>query len=533
MTTVAERLAERLAARQVRRMFGVPGGDCNLDVIDAAARAGIEFVLARTETAAGIMAAVTAELTGAPGIVMTTRGPGVTNAANGIAYADLDRAPLMLIADAYEPELAPISHQRLDQAGVLRPMLRGAARLDERDPGGTIDALLDRALGDPPGPVYLEITGAVVRAEAPATRAPVPARPAPAAFEDAAVRQARQLLARARRPAIIAGLQACEPSAAAALRRLVAAWGCAVFTTYKAKGVASDRDPHTIGHYIGGASEAPALEQADLLLLYGFDPVEHPPGRWRYTAPVIELTRHAFDPHVLTPAVSLVGDLAAAAAALESAVEGTEWDMAHLVQLRAALRARAETADGPAIGPRGLVEAAMRAAPPHSRVTVDSGAHMLPVLHLWRTEAPRGLLMSRGLATMGFALPGAIASALAEPDTRTIAFTGDGGLMMCAGELGTAVQNRCNLAVVVFNDSSLTLIGAKQRRRQFPNAGVDFAPANFAAIAEGFGCPAYRVETRDQLAPALGAAFAAHGPALVDVVVDPQPYHEHIISVRG
>ena len=175
----------------------------------------------------------------------------------------------------------------------------------------------------------------------------------------------------------------------------------------------------------------------------------------------------------------------------------------------------------------------MQAAPPDSRITIDAGAHMLPVLHLWMSDEPRGALLSRGLSTMGFALPAAIAASLAEPARPTIAFTGDGGLMMCPGELGTAVQNRCRITVVVFNDSSLTLIGAKQRRRQLPQDAVDFSPTNFAAIAEGFGCAAYRVETPDQLAPALAAALAQDGPALVDIVVDPQPYHEQIISLRG
>jgi acetolactate synthase-1/2/3 large subunit len=533
MMTVADLIAERLAARKVRRMFGVPGGDCNLDVIEAAARVGIEFVLTRTENAAGIMAAVTAELTGTPGVVMTTRGPGVTNAVNGIAYASLDRAAVLLIADAYEGEFDRISHQRLDQAAVLRPLLRGAADLEGPDPAATIDALLDRALAEPPGPVYLEIVGATVRATAPPTAAATrPLQPEPE-FDQAAVRQARQLLMRAKRPAVIAGLQACEPRAAAALRRLVAAWGCPVFTTYKAKGVASDRDPQTIGHYIGGASEQPALQTADLLVLYGFDPVEHPPGRWRYDAPAIELTRQRFERHVVEPAVSLVGDLAIAAGALESAVETTGWSATLLAERRAALRRRAVTAESAPISPQAVVEATMRAAPPRSRITIDAGAHMLPVLHLWMSEEPRAALLSRGLSTMGFALPAAIAAALAEPDRRVIAFTGDGGLMMCPGELGTAVQNRCRVTVVVFNDASLTLIGAKQRRRQLPQAAVDFSPANFAAVAEGFGCPAYRVETQEQLAPALAAALALDGPALVDIVVNPEPYHEQIISLRG
>jgi acetolactate synthase-1/2/3 large subunit len=155
------------------------------------------------------------------------------------------------------------------------------------------------------------------------------------------------------------------------------------------------------------------------------------------------------------------------------------------------------------------------------------------VLHLWRAEAPSGTLLSRGLSTMGFALPAAIGAALAEPDRPTIAFTGDGGLMMCLGELGTAVQNNSPVVVIVFNDSSLTLIGAKQRRRQLPQAGVDFAPVDFARVARGFGCAGWRVETLDQLRPAIAAAIGERRPAVVDVVVNPAAYHAEIISLRG
>src|SRR5690606_2555450 len=110
--------------------------------------------------------------------------------------------------------------------------------------------------------------------------------------------------------------------------------------------------------------------------------------------------------------------------------------------------------------------AAKAALPADARITIDAGAHMLPVLHLWHCEEPNHSLISRGLSTMGFALPAAIAAALAEPERTTVAFTGDGGLMMCLGEMGTAIQQGCAPIVVVFNDSALTLIGAKQKRRQ-------------------------------------------------------------------
>ncbi len=106
---------------------------------------------------------------------------------------------------------------------------------------------------------------------------------------------------------------------------------------------------------------------------------------------------------------------------------------------------------------------------------------------------------------MGFALPAAIASCLADPRRRAVAFTGDGGLMMCLGELGTAIQEKCAPIVVVFNDSALTLIGAKQRRRRLAPAGVDFVDVDFAQIARGFGWDAQRVERSDDLAPAFGA----------------------------
>jgi acetolactate synthase-1/2/3 large subunit len=158
---------------------------------------------------------------------------------------------------------------------------------------------------------------------------------------------------------------------------------------------------------------------------------------------------------------------------------------------------------------------------------------MLPVLHLWDCLEPRQALISRGLATMGFALPAAIGSCLAEPDRPVVAFTGDGGLMMCLGELGTAVQAGCKPVVVVFNDSSLALIGDKQRRRQFAKAGVDFSPTDFSRIADGFGWAAYRVANQAQLADAVSRAFAADGPALIDVEIDADAYHEQIMALRG
>jgi acetolactate synthase-1/2/3 large subunit len=534
--TGAEVLVSHLAARGVKRFFGVPGGDCSLDLIDAAARAGIRFVLTKTEDSAAIMAGITAGLDGSLGVLMTTRGPGLANATNGIAWAALDRAPLLVISDGYENEQAYVSHQRFDQFALMAPLVKGSLRFDDPGALARIPALLDAAQSAPGGPVYLEVTGNGVRPRVPdAAAAPGPNIAKPPALDTNKLVEARAMLAAATRPAIIAGLQVRDARAQAGLRRLAAQWRCPVFMTYMAKGAVGDADPHAAGSYIGGAGEEAALKAADAIIMYGADPIEFPPQPWRYAAPVLDLTRYPVDRHYFEPKVSLVGDLAAAAAELETAVEGSAWTRDELAAARAEIHRRAHAGGGAAVTPQSIVEAAAAVKEAAAaRVTVDAGAHMLSVLALWQAREVNDVLISRGLATMAFALPAAIGASLVDPDRPVIAFTGDGGLMMCAGELATAAELGCRLTVVVFNDSSLAMIGVKQRQRKFPAAGVDYArPTDFAAVAKGFGCRGYRVEKGGDLGPALAMAMRGAGPAVVDVVVDPAPYNEQLRALRG
>ncbi|MEX0406562.1 thiamine pyrophosphate-binding protein [Aquibium sp. LZ166] len=524
-------LISGLKDRGVRHIFGIPGGDCALDIIDAAEKAGIRYVLCRTENAGGISAAVTAEITGGLGVIMTTRGPGLTSAVNGMAYAHLDRAALLLIADHFDPDMDFSSHQRIDQTAILQPLLRGAGRLDGAGFQPDLPVLLDQAFGQPNGPIYLEVTNKGMTAPVSDVSASTPR--APTRPEGAAIDAACKRLADARRPVIIVGSQSCDDASTRAVRSLAEAWNVPVYTTYRAKGVMADSHPLTMGHYIGGVAEEAALREADLMVMIGFDAVEFPPSRWRYNVPVIEVARYVVDRRVVEPEVSLIGDIAASLDELSDAIVSADWDPDALAATKRQLHAAGDSSGEGPISPQMVVDAARRAAPSDARIALDAGAHMLPVLHHWVCDEPRQTLLSRGLATMGFALPAALGSCLVDPSRRAIAFTGDGGLMMCAGELATAAQHGCRPVTVVFNDSSLTLISAKQERRQFASNGVDFSPSNFAKVAEGYGCAGFRVEVPDELDGAFEAAFASDRPAVVDIVVNPHGYRKQLLSLRG
>ncbi len=533
MSNVADALARRLAQHGVKRIWGVPGGDCSLDILDAAARHGIHYVLTRTEGGAAMMAMADAQITGAPGVLLTTRGPGLANAANGIACASLDRVPLLVLADGHETDMGHVSHQRYDQMAMLAPLVKASSVLESGDPLAELDRMMGLAMAGPAGPVYLEMVGQRLRAPFVGAERPIPAPILPPPPDDAALAQARAVLGRAKRPIIIAGLQARDDAAAAGLRWLAGQWEAPVLATCMGKGALSDTHEWALGPFISGAAEDPMLRAADCIVLYGADPIEFMPKAWAYAGtPVVEFTTHAHGRSYLVAQAQVVGDLGQTAMMLEDAVAPGGWSLEQVAEARAAMRALARS-PGQGIAPHQVVEAAMAAAPDNTRVTADAGAHILPAVALWPTRQPKDFFITRGLATMAYALPNAIGAALADPSRPVLAFSGDGGVMMGAGEIGTAVQEAANVKLVVFNDASIALIEVKQRRRQFPLNGMRYPPTDFAAVARGFGCTGIRVERLEDLEPAIARAFATPGPVVIDVAVDGQAYHALVPQLRG
>jgi acetolactate synthase I/II/III large subunit len=542
--SVADLIVRHLRRAGVGFIFGVPGGGSNLDLIDAAGRAGVTFVLTATETAAALAAIAQAEICGRPGACLTTLGPGVTSVVNGVACAWLDRAPLLLFTDSHPAAAAAFGHQRVDQRALLAPITKWSATLSADNADAVMREAVDRAMTEPRGPVHLECPGGALSAAAletyrTDTRIPTLDDPGRALLDPAAL---APILSGARRPLLLVGLGARRPLDAESIVALCTSRGIPAMVTYKAKGVIPDADPHFAGVFTNGTIERPLVEEADLLLGIGLDPVELIPRPWTYAQPIVHISPAAVDTHHIPFAAQLVTDIPSGMQLAGELLPPSSWDLDAVHRTLVAQRQQLCPPSERLVAHR-VVQIAADAAATQGRVTVDAGAHMFPATMLWPVAEPDGMLISNGLSTMGFALPAAIGAALADRegapgaihdhDAPVIALTGDGGLLLCAGELLTAVRERLRIIVIVFADAALSLIDLKQRQRQLPSSGVSLGAIDWCMLAAGVGAASHRATTEDELHRALARALAHRGPTLIEARIDPGTYAGTLQTIRG
>jgi acetolactate synthase I/II/III large subunit len=536
MATVADLIAHRLRDAGVGCIFGVPGGGSNLDLIDAAARAGLPFVLTSTETAAAIAATAQAEAAGRPGACLTTLGPGAASVVNGVACAWLDRAPVIVFTDSHPAAARDCLHQRLDQQALLAPITKWSATLTAEDAETMIAAALARATDWPQGPVHLDCPGDVLGH--PARRRACVTAGAAEAGAAGSIRAARpsadfvRCIQAARKPLLVVGLGARRPCDADAIRSFCGGARVPAMVTYKAKGVVPDDHPWFGGVFTNAAIERPLLDQADLLIGVGLDPVELIPRPWTSRAPIVACGPWAVDDRHVPFAAQLVAEVAPAIDLIETHLPPGGWDQRVVSAALDDQRARISTSGGVLSAARVIEIASARLAPV-ARVTVDAGAHMFPATMLWPADTPNQMLISNGLSTMGFALPAAIGAALTDRTRPVVALTGDGGLLMCAAELVTAVRERLRIIAIVFADEALSLIQIKQERRALRPAGVALGAVAWTALAESCGAAAFKASDEAQLDRAVEQALAVEGPSLIEARIDPAGYGQMLRAVRG
>lgn len=398
-----------------------------------------------------------------------------------------------------------------------------------------VEAVVALACGLRPGPVQVDIDPSVGASSMPA----VEDRAVEHTDDERALAAVVERIAAASRPVVVVGVGALRSSATVAehLRDVGKRTGVPMLTTYRARGIVPDGVSWYAGVATGATIESPLLHDADLIIGVGLDPVELIPAAWPYAAPVVSLTPWPIDDSTFFgETTEVVGDLVELLARVVPVFRST-WPAGSGACYRQQADDELAAVVVPArrgLNPVEVVTIADELAPSGTIATVDAGAHMLVAMPLWRVEQPGELLISSGLATMGFALPAAVAAAVVRPDRRVVCFTGDGGVGMVLGELETLARRNLAVTVVVFNDSTLSLIAAKQSPSGHGgSAVVEYAPTDFAAIARGCGVPAVSVTDVETYRRALAESFDRPGPTLLDVVVDPSSYGAVLDAVRG
>lgn len=535
MSTVSQIIGQRLHAAGCRHAFGIPGGEV-LSVMKGLDEAGVNFTLVKHENSGGFMAEGAFHRDGAPGVLVATLGPGVANAVNVVANALQDRVPMLFITGCVdEDEAATYTHQVFDHAALMRPITKASLRVT----AGAVEAIIDKALAiatdDPPGPVHLDVPISVAVQEAPPARGTRRSKPAPAApAPTRELETARAWLAQARRPVVIAGVEALHHHAEAEVRALVEELRIPLVTTYKAKGIVDERHELVIGG-MGLSPQAdkivlPVIRDADLIILAGYDPIEMRAGWrniWADDARVIDIAATRNTHYMHQSALSFVGSVKHGLQALTQGQRpASQWTGNEVSEIRQAL-ARVYRADEE-WGPAAIVDVARAELPDDTLASVDSGAHRILLSQVWNCYEPRSLMQSSGLCTMGCSLPLGIGAKLADPTRPVAVFTGDACLEMTLGELATARDAATPVIVFVFADESLSLIEIKQRANDHPNLGVDFAGTDFAGIARAMGGQGFDVRSRVELATAIRQALASSSFSLISCRLPRKAYDGRI-----
>jgi acetolactate synthase-1/2/3 large subunit len=517
----------------VEYIFGVPGEENADFMLSLEKSEKIKFVLARHEQGAAFMAEVYGRLTGNPAVCLGTLGPGATNLITGVADANMDRAPVLVITgQGSTVRLHKESHQIMDVVEMFTPVTKWATSIYN---AVTIPEVIRKAVRvartEKPGAVHIELPEDIAKHQVVAEPLE-PRRFRRSVADDKIVDLAFALIRKAKRPVIIAGNGTIRRRAAKQLRLFCEKTGIGVLTTFMAKG-AVDCDADYCLYTIGlGSKDYPtlAIDDADLVLTLGFDMVEYHPKLWNphKNKPII----HAdFLPAEVDeyyhPQVELVGDLAHTLWMINQRIARTGTDKFELQrqqELRQLMQAEfavyADDHSEELLRPQKMLWDLRKILGAEDILLSDVGAHKMWVARHFHCHQPNTCLIPNGFCSMGSALPGAIAASLVAPERRIIGIAGDGGFLMNVQEMETAKRLNCNLVMLIWEDHAYGLIAWKQESQYGRHTDLAFGNPDWLRLADAFGWNGYRVIDSGSFIETLETAFAQSGPSLVVVPVD-------------
>jgi acetolactate synthase-1/2/3 large subunit len=536
MPNVVELIATMLKREGVQHIFGIPGGGGSIDLLDATEKAGIRFVLATHETSAAMMACTLADLTGIPGAVATAISPGVTNVANGVAYAYLDRSPLLVFSDNYPwGTTQVVLRQILNARQIFQGITKWTASLSPEWAHETLHRAFRTALEDRPGPVQLDIADDVtLKPVSDKQLAPVSILRAARMYcgESAEFSKAVKRIREASSPVIIAGMGVRWDKAYPQLQSLAEKIGAPVFCTPKAKGALPENHPYSAGVFIGGKLEMDILGKADLIVGVGLDPADMLAKPWKYSQPMVTIDRVSNYNEIYHSEMELVGNVAEILTVLTEALPADhKWDETvapcyrQKVYNALAMRTKGLAAFRVSDITRELTDDDMI-------MTTDVGASKLLLSQIWRPYQPNSVLLSNPLGTMGYGVPSAIAAKLLYPRRQVVSLVGDGGFSMRMAELQTAMQLKVAPVFVVLADRMLSQIRIKQVKKKLALVGTEFEAANYVKLAEAFDGNGYSVGSEEEYAVALKEALESNRLSVIEARIDPSQYPAQFDAIR-
>ncbi len=528
---VAQLLVSCLENESVEYVFGLPGEE-NLQVIDAIASSSIRFITTRDERGAAFMADTYGALTGKAGVCLSTLGPGAINLLLGVANAQLDSHPLVaLTAQAGLDRLYKESHQVVDLVSLFRPVTKWGDLVTL--PGSAPELIrkaFKQAQTERPGATFVILPEDV--AERPAEGEPLPVNvphdPSPSIDQ---VHRAAQVLAQATHPVVLAGAGVARDQAMASLLRFSERLQVPVATTFLGKGVFPDDHPNalgTIGFMVKDYANF-GFDRADVVVAVGYDLVEYAPSQWNPARDkqIVHVHRTVAEVDAnYALAVGLQGSIGETLdeIAAERELHQLGGGVPPVKKLVREELERGAADDAFPLSPARIVADIREAMGRQDIVLCDTGAAKMWMARLYPTYAPNTCLISNGLATMAFALPGAFAAKLAFPDRKVLAAVGDGAFLMSAAEIETAVREHVPIVILVWVDGGYGLIGWKQDIHFGRRAAVSFDNPDFVRYAESFGARGYAIRAAGELLPTLRKALDDDA---VSVIACPVDYREN------
>ena len=524
-------LVRCLETEGVPLILGVPGEE-NADVMLSLEGSSVRFINTRHEQGAAFAASVYGRLTGSPAGCLGTLGPGATNMVTGVADANMDHAPLLVLTGQGSTDrLAKESHQIMDVVAMYEPVTKWATSIRTAE---TIPEIVRKSVrlarGEKPGAVLLELPEDIAKRRVDARpmhpkryRRPVPGQEA--------VEHAAELLAGASKPMILAGNGTIRTRASAALRRLSGELGIAVTSTFMGKGAVDMDDPLSL--FTVGIQQRDqiglALADADVVIAVGYDLVEYPPSVW--VGRDSRLIHVDFLPAEIDaayhPDAELVGDIAAGLDSLLAAARQRglgRFEVGDHRRVRRAmldeLAAHADDdAEGP-IRPQKLLWDTRAALDPGDILLSGVGAHKMWIGRHYQCHEPNTCLIPNGFCSMGQPLPGLIGAKLARPERRCVAVCGDGDFLMNVQEMETIARLGLDVTAIVWEDHAYGLIAWKQQAEFGRHTDLSFANPDWCGLADAFGWRGECVSGARGFAPALERALDHNGPSLLVAPVD-------------